>query len=576
MKPLQLILPLILLTLTTHSTAQEKQSLVYLEHSNTLSFDEQKYPDAQLLKGDVQFRHEDVIMICDSALFYEKTNSLDAFGHIHLIQGDTIEGFADKLYYNGNNKLAKMRNNVRWIHINTTLTTDSLNYNRADNIAYYFTGGTIQDSLNTLTSTWGQYTTHSHDALFKDSVKLTNQQFILTSDTLCYNTQTYIAQIISPTQIIYEQQTTILTDSGTYNTHTEESTLLNHSKIIHNDGKSLTADTIFYQKPQGHGTAYHNVQINDSTNNITIYGHFAEVFENQKRTYTTDSALLIDHSSTDTLYLHADTLFSQEINYTIPILIPKDSILQDSILTPQPPDTILHDSTFILIKAFYNTRAFRHDMQMVCDSLIYNSKDSISILYSNPICWSDQQQISADSIYIYIKNATVNYAHCIGNAIAIQQDNPTQFNQLAGKEIKAFIHNQQLTKMNVDGNAQTIFFPRQEDNSLIGVNKTQSSYVTIFFKDEKIDHILFTTSSSGTLYPIDQISEEEKTLPAFFWAQQQRPLQPTDVFLNPPKTPKPSAAPLSATDDKQNKDKQNKKDKNKSTLKSSQLSKKSK
>ena len=184
-----------------------KTSLVYLEHSETLSFDEKRLPDAQILRGDVRFRHDSVLMFCDSAYFFEKDNSLHAFGHVHMIQGDTLEGFGDVLYYNGNTKMARLRKNVKLIHQQTTLTTDSLNYDRIHDIAYYFSGGVIQDSLNTLASQWGQYTPNNHQALFRSEVVLNNPKFVLTADTLGYNTESYQSDLIGPTTILYEEET---------------------------------------------------------------------------------------------------------------------------------------------------------------------------------------------------------------------------------------------------------------------------------------------------------------------------------------------------------------------------------
>lgn len=158
-------------------------------------------------------------MYCDSAYFYEHSNSLDAFGHVRFIQGDTLRGYGDKLFYNGNTKLARMRKNVRLVHGKknenpTILTTDSLNYDRNINIAYYYTGGTIADSLNTLTSLYGQYAPNSKQAIFSKDVLLVNPKFTLESDTLLYNTETKITNIVSPTQILYEEETTIHTSRG--------------------------------------------------------------------------------------------------------------------------------------------------------------------------------------------------------------------------------------------------------------------------------------------------------------------------------------------------------------------------
>ena len=189
---IKLILHIILvasLAMSMMAQGESKVSLVFLEHSETLSFDEKRLPDVQILKGEVRFRHDSALMYCDSAYFFEKENSLHAFGHVHLLQGDSIEGCGDVLYYNGNTKMARFRKHVKLIHNDaTTLTTDSLNYDRARNIAYYFSGGMIEDSLNTLTSRWGQYTPDNNQAVFRDKVKLVNPNFVLTADTLCYNT----------------------------------------------------------------------------------------------------------------------------------------------------------------------------------------------------------------------------------------------------------------------------------------------------------------------------------------------------------------------------------------------------
>ena len=158
--------------------------MVYLEQSETLSFDQERIADAQILRGNVIFRHEDALMYCDSAYFYENTNSLDAFGHVRFVQGDTLQGFGDKLFYDGNTKIARMRKHVKLIHgrVNenpTILTTDSLNYNRNTHTAYYNRGGTVKDSLNTLTSVRGTYATNTKQAVFSKNVKLTNNKFVL-------------------------------------------------------------------------------------------------------------------------------------------------------------------------------------------------------------------------------------------------------------------------------------------------------------------------------------------------------------------------------------------------------------
>ena len=532
--------------------AQEKGTqMVYLEHSETLSFDERRLPNVQILKGDVRFRHDSVLMYCDSAYFFEKENSLHAFGHVHLVQGDSIEGFGDMLYYDGNTKLARFRKHVKLIHNGeTSLKTDSLNYDRARNIAYYFSGGTIEDELNTLRSIWGQYTPDDHQALFRGNVQLHHPKFVLSTDTLCYNTATHQADIVSETQIVYEHETTIFSSKGWYNTDTERSMLLNRSLIIHSDGMTLTGDTIYYDKLAGYGKVRGNMQSTDSANHMTLYGNKGEVWEKDNHGYVTDSAMLVEWS--DSLmftYMHADTLFTDQIPYQRYDLVAKDSVMVDSVWQYPASDTLWQDTTYLQVRAYYNVRIFREDVQAVCDSVHYNGLDSIATLCGDPVCWNEDNQVSADTVNIYLSNGTVDYLHGISNAIAIKREGKDEFDQLAGKEMYAYVREGDVYLVDVQGNAETIFYPREDDGSYVGVNKTQSSFVKLYLENRQIHHILFTTSTTGRMIPMSQATEEDRYLVTFFWAEQERPRQPGDIFLNPTRTPRPDAAAVSASDD---------------------------
>jgi lipopolysaccharide export system protein LptA len=486
-------------------------------------------------------------MYCDSAYFFEKDNSLHAFGHVHMVQGDTLEGFGDVLFYNGNTKLARLRKNVRLIHQETTLTTDSLNYDRKNSIAYYFSGGMIEDSLNTLTSSWGQYTPNNHQALFRGKVRLVNPKFVLTADTLGYNTETYQSDLVGPTTILYEEETTILSTNGWYNTKTEQSQLLDRSHIIHQDGMTLTGDTIYYDKANEYGRCIGHIESVDSANQMTLFGNRGEVWENGHRAYVTDSAMMLEWSdTTDLTYMHADSLWAEEIPFTTYSLIERDSILVDSVMTAQMPDTIWRDTTYQQLRAFHNVRIFRSDMQAVCDSARYHGKDSILTLFGLPICWNEDNQLSADQIDVYIKNQEVDYMHGVGNAIAIKREGIEEFNQLAGKEMFAYVRDRDIYLVDVQGNAETVFYPQEDDGTYIGVNRTQSSFVKLYLKDRKIDYVLFTTATTGVMIPLDQALENERKLSGFFWAEEERPHSPEDIFSHPPRTVRPVAGTVSA------------------------------
>ena len=489
--------------------------MVYLERAENLSFDQERIADAQILKGNVVFRHDDALMYCDSAYFYENTNSLDAFGHVRLVQGDTLEGFGDKLFYNGNTKLARLRRRVKLVHgrVNenpTILTTDSLNYDRAAGIAYYFTGGTVEDSLNTLTSVRGNYRPGTKQAVFSKNVKLVNPNFVLTSDTMLYNTSTKIADIVSPTEIVYEEETDINTSRGWYNTDTERSMLLDRSTVHHADGRFMTGDTIFYDKRIGFGEIFGRMEMSDTAQQATLYGDYGQMWEEDNRGFATDSALMIDWSDSAHLaYIHADTLYTQELHYT---------------------DSALLDSTYRRVRAHYGVRVYRDDMQMVCDSLEYLSSDSTMHLYIKPICWSDNQQISADSMVVFIVNGTVEHAVGYGSALCVLEDSLDYFNQMSGKEVTIYIKDDGHNIVDMSGNALTVYFPKESDGSYVGVNTTESSFIRLYIEDQKIHHIRFTKETTGVLYPMDQMPSGADRLALFFWANEVRPTGPEDVF----------------------------------------------
>lgn len=525
----------ILWLLLLMAVGAQGQNLVYLLHSNTLSFDEKRLPDAQILRGDVIFRHDSALMYCDSAYFFDKQNSLYAFSHVRYVQGDTLFGYGDAMYYDGNTKIARIRKHVKLVHYQTILTTDSLNYDRRNELAYYFSGGKIVDSLNTLTSVWGQYNPPTSQAVFKTDVHLVNPNFILTSDTLWYNTEAHIADIVSPTTIVYEKETTILSDSGQYNTENEQSKLYNRSRVIHQEGKDMTGDTIYYDKANGYGRILGAMEMRDTVQQATLYGNYGEYYEDGNRGMATDSALMVDWSSEDYSYIHADTLFTEDM-----------------------VDSVQQDSTFTRIRAHHKVRIYRIDLQAVCDSLVYNGKDSIMTLYTEPICWNENNQLSADTIHLYIKNGAIDHVHGIGTAFAVKQETATYFDQMSGKEMKGFVREDELKQVEVSGNAETIFYP-EDNHEFIGMNRTQSSFVNVFIEDEKIHHVLFTASSSGTLYPLDQVPVGQDRLSGFFWAETERPRYPGDVFNHPERTPRPKGAPISASanEDEENKTKGN-------------------
>lgn len=484
---------------------QKTAKIIYLENADMVRLDQISMPDVQILNGHVRFRHEDAILTCDSAYMYRNTNSLDAFSNVKIVQGDTLFVYGNRLYYDGNTKLAKLRGKAKLVNRETTLTTDSLNYDRNTELAYYFTGGKIVDPENTLTSVWGQYSSATEDAFFSNDVKLVNKNFIMHTDTLKYNAQNHIANIVGDTHIVYEEETEIFSNNGWYNTESEKSMLLDRSYVLHEEGKDLTGDTIFYDKIAKYGEVFGNAVLNDSVQQSTLYGNYIYYNEESEMGIATDSALLVDWSTEKPMYMHADTLQT----YT-------DSIYNEA-------------------KAWRNVRFYREDIQGISDSLYYSSTDSVMHLLNEPVMWQDHQQFSAKNIHIYSKNEEVEKVHLDHAAIIIERVDSAYFNQISGKEMTAYVDSSELRMLDVNGNAETMYFIKDDkEDRLMGANRTESSFVKIYFKDKKADRIILTPSSSGEFHPLEMASNDFIYLSNFFWLETQRPISKDDVFTRYP------------------------------------------
>lgn len=483
----------------TADTITPKITKVYLEHANTLSFDKDVNADAQFLQGDVCFRHDSSYMYCDSAYFFETTNSLEAFSNVRMEQGDTLFVYGNYLFYDGNSQIAYLRENVRMENGEVTLFTDSLNYERIPDIGYYFDGGLIVDSLNQLSSYYGQYSPGTKLAVFNDSVRLENPQFTLYSDTLHYDTESKIATILGPSVIVSDSGT-IHSSRGWYNTETNTSLLLDRSEVYSGD-KVLIGDSISYNKEDGFGEVFGNMCLQDTTNKVMLEGQYGFYNERTDYAFATDSARFLEYSQGDTLYLHADTLEMSTL-----------------------------DSTAREIKAFYGVRFYRTDMQGVCDSMQFNTQDSILYMYNNPVLWNEQYQIYGDTIEIFMNDSAIDYAHVKQFAFAVQHIDSTYYNQLKGNDLKAYFEGQAVRQIDVEGNAESIFYPLENDGAKIGLNETKSGFLTIWVKENKLDKLKIWPNPVGSLTPIPDLKPEQKTLKDFYWYDYLRPKNKDDIY----------------------------------------------
>lgn len=472
---------------------------IYLEHANVLSFDQARFADAQVLNGDVCFRHDSSYMYCDSAYFYEKSNSLEAFSNVRMEQGDTLFVYGDYLFYDGNAQIAYIRKHVRMENRDVTLFTDSLNYERIPNIGYYFDGGLVVDSINELSSFYGQYSPATKLAIFNDSVQLVNPRFTLYSDTLHYRTDIKLSTILGPSVIVSDSGT-VRTSRGWYDTMNNTAALLDQSEL-YSGTKILIGDSISYDRDTGRGEAFGSMSIRDTLQDVMLKGNYGFYDELTGYAFATDSASFLEYSQGDTLYLHADTL-----------------------------EMVTIDSTYREVKAYYGVRFYRHDLQGVCDSMYFNSQDSILYMYKDPILWNESYQLYGDTIQVFMNDSTVDYVHVYDFAFAVQCVDTSYYNQLRGIDLKAYMRGQTINRIEVAGNAESIFYPLEDDGSMIGLNTTKSGYLTIWVKDNKLERLKIWPSPEGSLTPIPDLNPDQKTLKDFFWFDYIRPLDKDDIY----------------------------------------------
>ena len=485
------------------SANRYQKNKVFLENADILSADENVSADYQVLKGNVRFRQGDMYMFCDSAYFYDKTSSLDAFGNVRMTQADTLFVYADILHYYGEDQVAQLRRNVRLENRNTTLFTDSLDYEVSTNVGYYFNHGTIVDNKNNteLSSQYGRYELDTKQAEFTTDVHLINDQYEMNTNMLRYNTATHIATIVDETYIVSDSNT-IVTDNGWYNTSSDDATLYNRSQVNAKDGKTLVGDTVYYNRMRNYGEARGNVVLTDPKNKVILDGEYGYHDDNAHYSYVTRHARAREFSQKDTVYLHADTLC-----------------------------TLINNDSVRILRAFNNVRFYRTDIQGICDSLQMSEADTIINLYRHAVVWSDARQISGEEINVHLNDSAADWATLPNFGFMAEHLGETYYDQLSGKKMKAYFEHKELRQLDVDGNVLVIMFPQEKDSTYNKMVNAESSYLRLKLKPkQEVDKITMWPEVSGKVTPLYLAKKADLFLPQFRWYENLRPHTPEEIF----------------------------------------------
>lgn len=572
------MLPLLLLGQTQ---PQPKPRLIHLEHANTLSFDKKVDAERQVLRGEVLFRQDSVFMSCDSAYFYQSQNSFEAFGRVHMYEGDTLNMWCDSLKYDGNTLVGELFDNVLFRHNDVKLHTDYLIYHRLEAEAHYPYNGWITDPQNHLYSDLGWYYPNTRLALFRYHVEMRTYDFsempdtlrpaypdpeervlyrptaTLYSDSLDYSFLTKDVFVNGPSRIVGDTAT-LYTSEATMNTGTQQSWLYKRSKAV-SPGRFATADTLFYDGKLGVGEGWGAFVAHDSIQHMRIQGEYAHYTDEPQVITVTRRALAMEFSGTDTLYMHADTLRSYTSFVPMSMRLPGDTVTvcdtlkvrrevhnpeTDSVEVVQT-DSLnyryvptfrdsLYTDTIHFLTCFYNVRYYRSDLQGVCDSLNYNAHDSLATFIGNPVMWNGNYQIAGDTIFAWM-GADKGISRCLihDQARLAQQHDSLHYDQIAGKELVCYFDSAKIRQMDVSGNVQTIFFPEEgkgDDKVLLGLNQVIGSYMTVWFQNQKMDHLRIWPSPVGSMTPIHLVTDDLLYLDGFRWMYYLRPTSAEDVF----------------------------------------------
>ncbi|NOU47958.1 MAG: organic solvent tolerance protein OstA [Bacteroidales bacterium] len=479
-----------------------QKTIIHIEKARLANYDKRLGIDIQRLIGNVVLRQDSTLFYCDSAYLNDKLRNFEAFGHVHINFNDSLDIYSKRLKYEGESRIAELFDSVRMVDKTMVLVTDYLIYNRTTRIASYPNNGTITNQDKILKSKKGFYHTDTKEFYFRDDVELISPDNTAYSDTLVYNSQSEIAWFHGPT-VIRGKDNTIYTEYGWYDTKQDHAHLSRRAKIW-NDEQMLESDQLFYNRDIGFGDAKGNVLISDTANNMLISGDIGKMWELEGRSFVTGKAMARSYDEKDTLFMHADTLF----------------------LTFNKKEKQARD-----LYAYKHVKFFRKDMQGKCDSLVYHMSDSAMRMYIEPVLWSQKNQLTADSILIAISKNSVDSLVMYNTAFIVSHDSIENYNQIKGKNMTGYFVDNELKRIYVDGNAQTVYWVREEDKSLIGTNLAKASTMLIRLHENEIESITYRSNPNEVMYPEKELPNDSDRLKGFRWLSEWRPLVKSDIFV---------------------------------------------
>jgi lipopolysaccharide export system protein LptA len=499
--PLLISLTLIPREVQTQSHGKKRIELKHAD-DDYIERDKSTGKDWHRLIGKVRLDHNEITMKCDSAHFFPDKNQVIAFSKIHIEQGDTLDIYGNYLFYDGATEKAVMNDNVELVDKETHLFTNSVKYDVKNKVAQYTDSGRITNGKNRLTSHFGIYNVSQSLFHFKDSVKIINPDYVMTADTMDYNTKTETAFFTGPSEMkgdsIY-----LYCEKGWYDTKNNKTTIWKNA-LIDNRSQVINGDSIYYDDISGYGQSFGNISIIDTTNSVIVKGDYAWYYKKPEKFMVTDSAMFIQVSGNDSLFLHADTI--------------KAIIVSDSA-----------GKEFRLMRAYYGCRIFSKDLQAKCDSLSYSFQDSVIRLYDQPVLWSKENQLTSDTMVIYTKNRKADRMELYYSAFVVSQVDSLRFDQIKGRKLTGHFKNNELCRINIEGNGESIYY-LVDGEEIAGKNSAKCASIEIIVEKGKIQEIYERQSPEGVIDPPLNKPEANNLLAGFRWLDTVRPKKVSDIF----------------------------------------------
>ncbi len=484
---------------------QTEEKQINIVYGANFTKDEAQFPGASIFSKDnrqVQFEHQGADLWCDVAIFYQKENRLRAIGNIRLTQGDSVQLNSGKIDYDGNAKLAKAWERVVLRNTEMTLRTDTLYFDRENQESYYNHGGTIVDSANTLTSQRGKYFMVPKKYRFLDSVKIKNPEYTLDSEQLDYYTGSRNAYMYGPSTITGETYK-IYCERGFYDTKIESGYGIKNTRIDYSN-RIIEGDSVFFDKATEFASATNNIKVTDTINQGIIRAHYAEVFKAKDSLFATKRAVSVSLVEQDSLYMHGDTL----------------------MVTGKPDERIL--------RAFRNAKFYKTDLSGKCDSIHYEQQTGITQLITDPVLWNFENQMTGDSIHLInnVETEELDSLKVLNNAFIVSFDTigKTGYNQAKGKDLFGKFYDNELKIVDLVKNTEVIYYMYNDDDELIGINKTICSKIRMTLDKSDVEEITFFIDPDGDIFPEKDLPPNSRKLKGFIWRGDERILTKDDIF----------------------------------------------